>query len=70
MALRCVKKWCPENGVVVDPYSGSGTTMIAARILGRQFIGAECEKKYFDHSVKRYKDTMGSMCKYMEAVKG
>jgi site-specific DNA-methyltransferase (adenine-specific) len=37
---------CPENGVVLDPFMGSGTTAIAARRCGRQFVGFELNPDY------------------------
>ena len=35
-----------DNDVVVDPFAGSGTTCIAAKLLNRQYIGIEKEKDY------------------------
>ena len=37
----------PPNGIVLDPYMGSGTTGIACRELGRVFIGIEKKPEYF-----------------------
>jgi len=37
---------CPRNGVVLDPFVGSGTTCIAAKQLGRKYIGIEISEKY------------------------
>jgi len=37
---------CPRNGVVLDPFVGSGTTRIAAKQLGRKYIGIEIKPEY------------------------
>jgi site-specific DNA-methyltransferase (adenine-specific) len=36
----------PSDGIVVDPFMGSGSTGIAARTLGRQFVGCELKPEY------------------------
>jgi len=59
-ARHCIRNWCPPGGVVCDPYSGSGTTMIAAKLEGRKFVGTELMKNYFDMAVKRYDDNKES----------
>jgi len=35
---------CPKDGVVLDPFLGGGTTAIAAKLLGRKWIGIEIDK--------------------------
>lgn len=42
-----------EGDVVLDPFSGSGTTGVVANRLGREFIGIENEKEYVDLMVRR-----------------
>ena len=44
---------CSENGIVLDPFIGSGTTGLVARKLGRNFIGIEIKKKYVEIARKR-----------------
>lgn len=45
-----------EEVVVLDPFAGSGTTGIAARNLGRKFIGYETDKNSFDIAKRRIKE--------------
>ena len=41
-----IKAGCPEGGVVLDPFMGSGTTALVARQFGRNFIGIELNPDY------------------------
>ncbi len=44
---------CPPDGVVLDPFMGSGTTLRAAKDLCRKAIGIEIEEKYCRIAVER-----------------
>ncbi|MFH1287143.1 MAG: site-specific DNA-methyltransferase [bacterium] len=41
-----IKASCPQNGIVLDPFSGSGTTCLMAKKLGRNYIGIDLNPYY------------------------
>jgi len=43
---RVIKSSCPDNGLVLDVFLGSGTTMVAAHQLNRKCYGMELDPKY------------------------
>lgn len=45
-----------KGDIVLDPFTGSSTTGIAAKKHGRKFIGIDTEKKYLNLSQKRFED--------------
>ena len=51
LAMRCIKS--AGDGVVLDPFIGSGTTAIAAESLGQQWIGIDKSPKYCDLTTER-----------------
>lgn len=52
VATRCVQAGCRPGGVVLDPFSGSGTTGKAALATGRRFVGIDLSAKYLDLALK------------------
>jgi len=46
-----------NEAVVLDPFAGSGTTLVAAKKLGRKFIGIDINKEYIEVSQRRIKQT-------------
>lgn len=50
---RCIKLFSYVGDIVLDPFLGSGTTLIASHILKRKGVGIEIDPKYFDLAQKR-----------------
>ncbi len=48
----------PESMTILDPYCGSGTTLRAAKDMGRKCIGIEIEEKYCEIAVRRLAQTV------------
>ena len=49
----CIMAGCREGGVVLDPFSGSGTTAMVARDLNCRYVGIELNPEYVEISLKR-----------------
>lgn len=49
---------CRENGLVLDPFMGSGTTAVACIELQRNFIGVEIDEGYFEIAKERIKQKL------------
>ncbi len=52
LAQRCILAGCKPGGTVLDPFSGSGTTGLAAQRTGRRYIGIDINSDYLDLSLK------------------
>ena len=51
-----IQCFCPEGGIVLDPFVGSGTTAVAAKNLNRKYIGIDIAKEYCDIAERRTKE--------------
>jgi len=55
-----IECFCPHNGIVLDPFMGSGSTLVMAGKLNRSFIGFEISDKYCKIAEKRLKKEIGN----------
>mgnify|MGYP003978343227 FL=1 len=53
---RLIEAATDKNDLVIDPFSGSGTTGVACKNLGRKYIGIEIDKNYNALARKRLKE--------------
>ena len=58
---QILNDYSQPNDLILDPFSGSGTTAIAAHNLGRRFICIEKDPDYHAASVQRLKDTQAQL---------
>jgi len=53
MRYLCALTATPTGGTILDPFMGSGTTIVAARDMGRRAIGIETQEAYCEIAVRR-----------------
>jgi len=58
-----------ERGkLVIDPYCGSGTTLVAAKILGHHYLGIDISQEYTDYALKRLENYQFEIPKAQEEI--
>jgi len=55
MLLPLIDTFSPRDGLVLDPFAGSGSTLVAAKMLGRSWLGIELDANYHDAARRRLK---------------
>lgn len=55
----CILAGCPKGGIVLDPFLGSGTTVVTALKHGRNAIGCELNPEYVELAKARIKNELG-----------
>lgn len=58
LLLNPIKATCPENGIVLDPFSGTGSTVATALKLNRKGIGIDLSSQYNEIAKKRVNETI------------
>ena len=53
-----IQCFCPPNGIVLDPFVGSGSTAVGAKKLGRNYIGFDISKEYCKIAERRLRETV------------
>lgn len=59
LIVDCIKAGCPENGIVLDPFMGAGTTALVAKKLNRNYIGFELNADYIKIANTRINNEIG-----------
>jgi len=59
LIVDCIKAGCPENGIILDPFMGSGTTAVVARKLNRNYIGFELNPNYVKIAERKLHKELG-----------
>lgn len=56
---RAIKNSCPKNGIVYEPFNGSGSTLIACEQLERTCYSMEMDPRFVDAAIQRWEQFTG-----------
>lgn len=70
LAEKAIKNSSPKQGLLYEPFLGSGSTLIAAEKTNRKCYGMELDPHYCDVIVKRWEEFTGKKAKRVELVEG
>lgn len=56
--MRWLAEFAPPEGVIFDPFMGSGSTLMAAKMMGRRAIGCDIDKFWCDVAVERLRQNV------------
>lgn len=65
LLTRIVAMFTNENDLVVDPFCGSGTSLLAANLLGRKWIGTDSSPTACAQAIDRLRKDAGILCKLL-----
>ena len=57
-----------NKGTVIDPYNGSGTTCVAAKLLNKNYLGIEISKEYCQMARNRIKNSNGEIEEFKKEI--
>jgi len=60
LVRRCLANSAPPAGRVLDPFAGSGSTLVACEVLGLRGYGVELDPRYCDVIIGRYEELTGT----------
>ena len=53
-----VKAGCPENGIILDPFMGAGTTGLVAKKFNRRYVGIELNPEFINIANNRIEEAL------------
>lgn len=59
LLAHLIEKSAPSQGLVLDPFAGTGATLLPAHQLGRRAVGVELEERYCEAAARRLEQARG-----------